>query len=96
MPESLARNPSDKPRVLVVDDEKFIRDILADFLSLEGYAVRTAQDGSAAITELHNAPYDLVITDLKMPKLGGLRSPEGDLNLLPRNTDSDHDGVWHC
>jgi len=56
----------------VVDDEKFIRDILADFLSLEGYTVRTAQDGSAAITELHNEPYDLVITDLKMPKLGGL------------------------
>jgi len=72
MPEIPAGNPSDKPRVLVVDDEKFIRDILADFLSLEGYAVRTAQDGSAAITELHNAPYDLVITDLKMPKLGGL------------------------
>jgi response regulator RpfG family c-di-GMP phosphodiesterase len=72
MPQSLAASPSDKPRVLVVDDEKFIRDILADFLSLEGYTVRTAQDGSAAITELRNAPYDLVITDLKMPKLGGL------------------------
>lgn len=72
MSESLSASPSDKPRVLVVDDEKFIRDILADFLSLEGYAVKTAQDGSAAITELHSAPYDLVITDLKMPKLGGL------------------------
>jgi response regulator RpfG family c-di-GMP phosphodiesterase len=72
MPESRAGNPSEKPRVLVVDDEKFIRDILADFLSLEGYRVCTAQDGSAAITELQNAPYDLVITDLKMPKLGGL------------------------
>jgi len=72
MPQSLSASPSDKPRVLVVDDEKFIRDILADFLSLEGYEVRTAQDGSAAITELRNAPYDLVITDLKMPKLGGL------------------------
>jgi response regulator RpfG family c-di-GMP phosphodiesterase len=72
MHEPPARNPSDRPRVLVVDDEKFIRDILADFLSLEGYSVRTAPDGSAAITELHNSPYDLVITDLKMPKLGGL------------------------
>jgi putative nucleotidyltransferase with HDIG domain len=72
MSESLSASPSDKPRVLVVDDEKFIRDILADFLSLEGYTVKTAQDGSAAVTELRNAPYDLVITDLKMPKLGGL------------------------
>jgi response regulator RpfG family c-di-GMP phosphodiesterase len=63
---------SDSPHILVVDDEKFIRDILADFLTLEGYSVRTAADGAAAIEEMRHSPYDLVITDLKMPKLGGL------------------------
>jgi putative nucleotidyltransferase with HDIG domain len=62
----------ERPRVLVVDDEKFIRDILADFLGMEGYVVRTAEDGSAAIQELSRASYDLVISDLKMPKMGGL------------------------
>ncbi len=63
---------SDQPHILVVDDEKYIREILADFLSLEGYAVCTASDGAAAIEQLRQSPYDLVITDLKMPKLGGL------------------------
>jgi putative nucleotidyltransferase with HDIG domain len=62
----------ERPRVLVVDDEKFIRDILADFLGMEGYIVRTAEDGTSAVQELSRARYDLVISDLKMPKMGGL------------------------
>jgi len=62
----------ERPRVLIVDDEKFIRDILADFLGMEGYIVRTAEDGSAALVELGNAHYDLVISDLKMPRMGGI------------------------
>jgi putative nucleotidyltransferase with HDIG domain len=64
--------PEDRPRVLVVDDEKFIRDIIADFLGMEGYIVRTAEDGSSAVTELERARYDMVISDLKMPRMGGL------------------------
>jgi len=64
--------PDERPRVLIVDDEKFIRDILADFLGMEGYIVRTAEDGTAALSELHNAHYDLVISDLKMPRMGGI------------------------
>ena len=65
-------HPEDRPRVLVVDDEKFIRDIIADFLGMEGYIVRTAEDGTSAVTELERARYDMVISDLKMPKMGGL------------------------
>ncbi|MGD0525030.1 MAG: HD domain-containing phosphohydrolase [Polyangiaceae bacterium] len=64
--------PDERPRVLIVDDEKFIRDILADFLGMEGYIVRTAEDGAAALTELGNAHYDLIISDLKMPRMGGI------------------------
>ena len=62
----------DRPRVLVVDDEKFIRDILADFLGMEGYEVRTAEDGQAALQEMSRGAYDVVISDLKMPKMGGI------------------------
>jgi response regulator RpfG family c-di-GMP phosphodiesterase len=62
----------ERPRVLIVDDEKFIRDILADFLGMEGYNVRTAEDGAAALNELHNTGYDIVISDLKMPRMGGI------------------------
>lgn len=66
------RASDERPRVLVVDDEKFIRDILADFLGMEGYSVRTAEDGVSALQELERARYDLVISDLKMPNMGGL------------------------
>ncbi len=70
MSTSLASD--ERPRVLIVDDEKFIRDILADFLGMEGYVVRTAEDGAAALEELHTAHYDLIISDLKMPRMGGI------------------------
>ena len=46
--------PEERPRILVVDDEKVIRDMLADFLGMEGYAVRTAEDGTSALGELQN------------------------------------------
>ena len=62
----------ENPRILVVDDEKVIREILSDFLKEEGYAVTTVEDGNAAIEELHRSSYNLVISDLKMPKMGGL------------------------
>ncbi len=68
----MASIPEERPRVLIVDDEKFIRDILADFLGMEGYVVRTAEDGAAALGELKNQAYDIVISDLKMPRMGGI------------------------
>jgi response regulator RpfG family c-di-GMP phosphodiesterase len=63
---------NETPRILVVDDEQVIREILADFLSMEGFWVRTAEDGSAALVELSRNQYDLVLSDLKMPNMGGL------------------------
>ena len=59
-------------RVLVADDEKVIREILSDFLTMEGYVVRTVEDGQAALQELEERSYNLVITDLKMPRMGGI------------------------
>lgn len=63
---------SSNPRVLVVDDEDVIRDILCEFLSLEDFIVRGVSNGDAAITELRMRPYDVVITDLKMPGVSGV------------------------
>lgn len=62
----------DLPRLLVVDDEKVIREILADFLSLEGFYVMTAPDGEAALRLLEQSKFDMVLSDLKMPGMGGL------------------------
>ena len=63
---------ADTARILVVDDEKVIREILADFLSMEGYVVHAVEDGEKALEELKQRSYNLVISDLKMPNMGGL------------------------
>src|SRR6187200_1021276 len=63
---------TDKPTILVVDDERVIREILSDFLSVEGYVVRTVEDGVEALKELQRRSYNLVISDLKMPNMNGL------------------------
>src|SRR5215510_1712137 len=76
-------SPEERPRVLVVDDEKFIREILAEFLGMEGYLVRTAEDGSSALAELGRSHYDLVISDLKMPRMGGMELLEAITKVAP-------------
>jgi excisionase family DNA binding protein len=61
-----------RPRVLVVDDEATIRDLLAKTLALAEYDVDMAPDGRTALERLRIIPYDLLITDLKMPGVDGL------------------------
>jgi excisionase family DNA binding protein len=63
---------ADRPRVLVVDDEASIRELLSKTLALAEYEVDTAPDGRAAIERLRLGHYDLLIADLKMPGLDGL------------------------
>ncbi|MCG8422738.1 MAG: response regulator [Proteobacteria bacterium] len=73
-------------RILIVDDEQVIRDILSEFLSMEGYVVRSVESGERALTELRLRPYDLVISDLKMPGISGIdlldRISEERINVL--------------
>jgi excisionase family DNA binding protein len=66
------RRATDHPRILVVDDESSIRDLLAKTLALAEYDVDTAADGRSAIERLRLYPYDLLIADLKMPGIDGL------------------------
>ena len=61
-----------RPRVLVVDDEAAIRDLLSKTLALAEYDVDLAPDGRTALERLRIIPYDLLITDLKMPGVDGL------------------------
>ena len=62
-----------KARILVVDDEKSMRDLLSITLEKEGYDVLTAAGGEPAIEALHRESVDAVITDLRMPKVDGLQ-----------------------
>ena len=58
--------------ILVVDDEKYIREGLCDALGLDGYEGVEAEDGQQAWDILNKTPIDLVITDLRMPKMSGM------------------------
>jgi excisionase family DNA binding protein len=61
-----------RSRVLVVDDESSIRELLQKTLALAEYDVDTAPDGRAALERLRLGNYDLLIADLKMPGMDGL------------------------
>ena len=58
-------------RILIVDDEPSVRDVMATLLSDAGYSVQTAADGHIALEIIDLAPPDLIITDVMMPHLGG-------------------------
>ncbi len=60
-----------KNLILVVDDEESLRTVLSSELINEGYEVRTASDGDDAIVEMRNADFDLVLLDIKMPRMNG-------------------------
>ena len=61
-----------RPRILVVDDERPQLEILRLILGSEGYEVGAASSGRAALAALRRQPFDLVLTDLKMPDLSGI------------------------
>ena len=60
-----------KGKILVVDDEKSMREVLEVFLKSEGYDVSLADGGESAIEAVKKNIFDLIITDMKMPKVSG-------------------------
>src|SRR4051812_33726812 len=60
------------PRLLLVDDDPLIVNSLSEFLRLEGYGVDTADNGSQAVEMLAATRYNLVLTDVNMPRTNGL------------------------
>lgn len=61
-----------KTRILCVDDEDAIRTLLQSQLEQEGYEVETADDGDVAIRKMESSPYDLILLDIRMPRVGGI------------------------
>jgi DNA-binding NtrC family response regulator len=65
-------NPSAKKNsILVVDDEDALRTVLSGELINEGYDVKSAADGDEAISEVERSTFDLVLLDIKMPRMNG-------------------------
>ena len=70
--------PSSEPRsraerVLIVDDEPIIRDILSKVVSSEGYSWGIASNGQEAIDRLLSSDYQIALTDVRMPSVDGLQ-----------------------
>ena len=61
-----------KKKILVVEDEDYLRDIYIDVLEEEGYEVDQASDGEKGFTKMKAGGYDLVLLDLMLPKIDGL------------------------
>lgn len=62
----------DAPRILVVDDEPVVTEVVERYLAREGYTVRTEADGAAALRAYGEMRPHLVVLDLMLPKLGGI------------------------
>ncbi len=58
-------------KILVVDDEQKMRHLLSIMLSRKGYQVDEAEDGLVALNKLIEGSYDLIITDIRMPRMDG-------------------------
>ena len=71
-------------RVLIVDDEPMISDVLARRLSKEGYTCIRAKNGKEALQYFYNESFSLIISDIKMPEMGGLELLKKLKTLSPR------------
>jgi CheY-like chemotaxis protein len=60
-------------RILVVDDQEHMRELLVEALSADGHSVEPAENGMAAVKLFDTQPYDLVVSDLQMPQMDGPR-----------------------
>jgi two-component system, NtrC family, response regulator PilR len=77
-----------RPRILVVDDERSMRELLAIVLKREGYDVLLAENGKSAIATLEKEPVDILISDIKMPDLSGV-----DVLRAAKRVDQDILGI---
>jgi DNA-binding NtrC family response regulator len=72
-----------KGSILVIDDEEVMRDVLESLLSGEGYRVDLARTGEEGLDKFREHPYDLILLDVSMPGMGGIRALEEMLKIDP-------------
>lgn len=71
-------------RILVVEDDLFLRELYTDILSAENYKVESAQDGEDALQKIKVGGYNLILLDIIMPKMDGLEVMRQMQNTPPR------------
>jgi len=77
--------PNNKPKVLVVDDQKSMRLTLAAILEDQGYDVTEVEDGYRAIEAVEQVPFDLVFMDIKMPGINGVQTFREIKKIIPKS-----------
>lgn len=71
-----------RQKILVVDDDPSLRELLAEFLERRGFEVRTAQDGRAGLNAMGECHFDVILSDFRMPGMSGL-----EMAAVVRQTD---------
>ena len=71
------------PSILIIDDEKAIRKTLSEILSFEGYKIEEASDGEEVLKRFSEYTFDLVLCDIKMPKVDGIEFLEKAREVNP-------------
>ncbi|MFP5387512.1 MAG: response regulator [Bacteriovoracia bacterium] len=94
---------NDRPRILLIDDEKDILTLLGSFLEGEGFEVETAENGELALKKINSESFSAVVCDLKMPVMDGitlLKKIREAKNFLPfvflsghANLDDEHEVI---
>ena len=59
-------------KILIIDDERSIRNALKDVLEFEGYVIELAEDGMKGLEMMKSTKYDLIFCDIKMPNMDGV------------------------
>ena len=59
------------PRILIVDDEKMIRNVVKEYAEFEGYETKEAEDGMEAVEICRKEDFDMIVMDIMMPRLDG-------------------------
>ena len=91
-------------RILVIDDDPFIRQYVVDTLTLEGYEVETAEDGFVGLRALAESSFDAVLLDLMMPGMSGhdvlkrIRESSGyaDIPVVMLTAFDDDNNAWQA
>ena len=73
-------------KILVIDDERSIRNTLKDILGFEGYSVEVAENGPTGLELVKNSEFDIILCDIKMPEMDGIEVLERILELKPETT----------
>ena len=79
----MTQQPISIKKILVVEDDQFIRELYIDILQEEGYNVEHASDGEEGFQKIYAGGYDLILLDIMLPKMDGIRILEKLKNETP-------------